>query len=237
MEEMLDLVNEQGDPIGRAVPRSEAHRLGLRHRTSHVWLVRRKNGVLEVLLQKRSDEKDSFPGCYDISSAGHIPAGQGFVDSALRELKEELGVTAQPQDLILCGQRSFQFSAVFHGKPFKDNQVSNVYLLWLDRDAEEFTLQKEEISAVRWMPLADCLRNVENGALNSCIFPEELRMVQATVEKARRNLIEEIILWESCRKQPSLIFLFCRVTTRAFLTFLIVKGRENRMPARAFPYL
>ena len=82
------------------------------------------------------------PGCYDISSAGHIPAGQGFVDSALRELKEELGVTAQPQDLILCGQRSFQFSAVFHGKPFKDNQVSNVYLLWLDRDAEEFTLQK-----------------------------------------------------------------------------------------------
>lgn len=42
MEEMLDLVNEQGDPIGRAVPRSEAHRLGLRHRTSHVWLVRRK---------------------------------------------------------------------------------------------------------------------------------------------------------------------------------------------------
>ena len=94
MEEMLDLVNEQGDPLGRAVPRSEAHRLGLRHRTSHVWLVRRKNGVLEVLLQKRSDEKDSFPGCYDISSAGHIPAGQGFVDSALRELKEELGVTA-----------------------------------------------------------------------------------------------------------------------------------------------
>ena len=82
MEEMLDLVNEQGAPIGRAVPRSEAHRLGLRHRTSHVWLVRRKNGVLEVLLQKRSDEKDSFPGCYDISSAGHIPAGQGFVDSA-----------------------------------------------------------------------------------------------------------------------------------------------------------
>ena len=36
MEEMLDLVNEQGDSIGRAVPRSEAHRLGLRHRTSHL---------------------------------------------------------------------------------------------------------------------------------------------------------------------------------------------------------
>lgn len=40
---------------------------------------------------------------------------------------------------------------------------------------------------MRWMPLVDCLRNVENGALNSCIFPEELRMVQATVEKADKT--------------------------------------------------
>ena len=50
MEEMLDLVNEQGDPLGRAVPRSEAHRLGLRHRTSHVWLVRRKSAVTRKIL-------------------------------------------------------------------------------------------------------------------------------------------------------------------------------------------
>ena len=54
----------------------EAHRLGLRHRTSHVWLVRRKNGVLEVLLQKRSDEKDSFPGCYDTVSYTHLFPGR-----------------------------------------------------------------------------------------------------------------------------------------------------------------
>ena len=181
MEEMLDLVNEQGDPIGRAVPRSEAHRLGLRHRTSHVWLVRRKNGVLEVLLQKRSDEKDSFPGCYDISSAGHIPSGQGFVDSALRELKEELGVTAQPQDLILCGQRSFQFSAVFHGKPFKDNQVSKVFCLWLDREAEDFAVQKSEIDYVKWFDLDEAVAAVEQGTIPNCIFPEELGMVKKFV--------------------------------------------------------
>ncbi len=187
MEEMLDLVNEQGDPLGRAVPAQ---------RGAPPWAAppyqpcvagtpqKRRAGSSAA---KRSDEKDSFPGCYDISSAGTYPGRAGLCGFRPAELKEELGVTAQPQDLILCGQRSFQFSAVFHGKPFKDNQVSNVYLLWLDRDAEEFTLQKEEISAVRWMPLADCLRDVENGALNSCIFPEELRMVQATVEKADKT--------------------------------------------------
>jgi hypothetical protein len=37
----------------------------------------------------------------DISSAGHIPAGMDFVQSALRELFEGLGVEAQAEDSIL----------------------------------------------------------------------------------------------------------------------------------------
>ena len=135
----------------------------------------------------------------------------------------------------MCGQRSFQFSAVFHGKPFKDNQVSNVYLLWLDRDAEEFTLQKEEISAVRWMPLADCLRNVENGALNSCNFPRRAANGAGHGGKGKRNLIEEIILWESCRKRPSLSFLFCRVTTRAIFDVFDREGTGKPNAGSCFP--
>ena len=91
MPEMLDIVDENGIPTGRSVPRTVAHAEGLRHRTSHVWIVRRKNGAVQVLLQMRCAAKDSYPGCYDISSAGHIPAGAEFVGSALRELREELG--------------------------------------------------------------------------------------------------------------------------------------------------
>ena len=87
MSEFLDIVNENGMPTGRIVERSVAHMEGIWHRTSHVWLVRRKKETVQVLLQKRTAVK-SFPGCYDISSAGHIPAGEGFLPSALRELKD-----------------------------------------------------------------------------------------------------------------------------------------------------
>lgn len=186
--EMLDLVDENGVPVGRSVPRSEAHRLGLRHRTSHVWIVRRHDGELQVLLQKRSEEKDSFPECYDISSAGHIPAGQDFVPSALRELQEELGVTAQPEQLQDCGLRRFAFEKVFHGRLFRDNQVSRIYLLWLDKPAGAFTVQKEEISEVRWFPMEECLRQVEDGSLKSCIYPEELRMVRECALRTETRL-------------------------------------------------
>lgn len=84
--EILDIVDERGVPTGETVERETAHARGIRHRTSHVWILRRRNQAVEVLLQKRSLQKDSHPGCYDISSAGHIPAGMGFVESAIREL-------------------------------------------------------------------------------------------------------------------------------------------------------
>ena len=90
--EMLDVVDENGMPTGETVPREKAHAEGIRHRTSHVWLLRARSGEIQVLLQKRCETKDSWPGCYDISSAGHIPAGVDFLPSAIRELQEELGV-------------------------------------------------------------------------------------------------------------------------------------------------
>ena len=80
--EYLDIVDENGVPTGKIAERTAAHKQGLRHRTSHVWILREQAGKVEVLLQKRSQNKDSFPGCYDISSAGHIPAGVDFLMTA-----------------------------------------------------------------------------------------------------------------------------------------------------------
>ena len=176
--EYLDVVDAQGQPTGKVVTRAEAHTKKLPHRTSHVWLLRRWNGVLQVLLQKRSDNKDAFPGCYDISSAGHIPAGEDFVPSALRELQEELGVTAQAEDLQYKGWRHIEFDQVFHGKPFHDDQYTRVYVLWLDRDAADFVLQREEVAEVRWFDFADCLEKVENNTIPNCIYIAELEMIR-----------------------------------------------------------
>lgn len=181
--EYLDIVDENGVPTGEQVERTRAHAEGIRHRTAHVWLVRRQEGRLQVLLQKRSEGKDSYPGCYDISSAGHIPAGVEYIPSALRELREELGVSAAAQQLIYCGQRQFAFEREFHGRLFRDNQVSNIYLLWLDREPQQFTLQAEEVSEVRWFDFGECVQCVEQGTIPHCIFPEELRMVRRAAEQ------------------------------------------------------
>ena len=66
--EYFDIVDEQGNPTGQTVERKQAHRNNILHRTAHVWIVRRRGNSIQILLQKRCMEKDSFPGCYDISS-------------------------------------------------------------------------------------------------------------------------------------------------------------------------
>ena len=83
--EMFDVRTPQGDPTGEVKERSAVHRDGDWHGTAHIWLVRRREGRIELLLQKRSRTKESFPGCYDTSCAGHLSAGDTFLEAALRD--------------------------------------------------------------------------------------------------------------------------------------------------------
>ena len=176
--EYLDVVDENGIPTGQVVDRVRAHREGLRHHTAHVWIARHHHGKVQILLQKRCMNKDSFPGCYDISSAGHIPAGEDYVTSALRELKEELGIDAKPEELLDCGLHHMNVEDRFHGEPFIDRQISRVFLLWRDMDESEFTVQQEEIESVLWLDFTAAVDMVRHDAIPNCIDPSELEMLR-----------------------------------------------------------
>ena len=204
--EIFDVVDEWGEPTGETVDRQTAHSKGFRHRTAHIWLVRRIYNEPEILLQKRSDDKDSHPGCYDISSAGHIHAGDDYVTSALRELKEELGYAASEKELIYIGQCYDRTEREYYGKPFIDDQVSGIYLIVLPDDYSEdrFVLQKEEVSSVVWMKLEKCRCEVGSNSIKHCIRLNELEMVR---EKLRditgyyknKNMVDALDICGSCK--------------------------------------
>ena len=180
--ELFDVRDTDGRPSGIVQERGVVHREGLLHSTVHIWIARKKeNGGYEVLLQKRSAQKDSNPGCYDISSAGHVEAGKDYLESALREMKEELGIDAQPEDLQEVGFHRGSFEAVFHGKPFRDEELSMVYLYRKEVPISELTLQESEVESVRWIDYEECRRNIENGTLENCIYLDEFDMVGAAL--------------------------------------------------------
>lgn len=183
--ELLDVVNEFGEPTGETIEREIAHATGVRHRTSHVWVVRKKDGRYQILLQKRSDDKDAYPGCLDVSSAGHIPAGCGFIESAMRELKEELGLDSVEDEYIYCGTKSPKGMKenIFHGKKFLDHQVSNVYIIFRDIETENIHFQKEEIQGVVWMDFEECVEMVDKRTIPNCISAQELEMLRKELYK------------------------------------------------------
>ncbi len=176
-EEFLDVVDENGVPTGETVGRAEAHAAGVRHRTAHVWLFRKKGGEVFLLLQKRAARKD-YPGCYDISAAGHLAAGEGPLECALRETEEELGVRAEEKDLIYCGRRVFCYRGEKDGRPFIDDQVSEVYLLSCDREEADFSVDPEEAECVRWFSFGAVEEGVKNNSFRHCIYADELEMLR-----------------------------------------------------------
>lgn len=175
--EHLDVCDENGRPTGAVVERGAAHRDGVLHRTAHVWVMREIGGQVEVLLQKRSSETESFPGMYDVSSAGHIPAGTEPLPSALRELREELGIEAKPEELAYAGSVRCRYEEVFRGKPFRDNVIRHAFVYREPVDADALTLQKSEVEEVRWFPLEEVAGEIRAGRGRICISEAELQVL------------------------------------------------------------
>lgn len=133
-EELFDVVDADDRVVGQA-PRGVVHANGLLHRAVHV-IVRRANG--DVFLQKRSMEKDCHPGCWDSSSSGHLDSGEAYDDAAVRELREELGITCD--GLRLLGS--------LPASEMTGQEFVRIYLAWHEGP---FTLHPGEISGGRWV--------------------------------------------------------------------------------------
>ncbi len=176
--ELFDLLKEDGSISGEVQERSVVHREGSLHGTVHMWIVRdTEDGRHDVLLQKRSIDKDSHPGCYDISSAGHMQAGDTPLAAAVREMYEELGLQVNPEDLNYIGDHRGEFTETFYGKKFHDKELSHVYLYRQQVDIAALTLQKSEVESVCWMDIEKCRKNIRESTLSNCIYPDELDLL------------------------------------------------------------
>ena len=137
-QEMLDIVDAEDKLIGVRA-RGDVHSLGLMHRSVHILVF---NSAGELFLQKRSQSKDSNPGLWDSSAAGHLEHGERYPDCATRELAEELGI-----DVVAPLESLFRLPA----SPQTGMEHCNVYRCINDGP---FQLQPEEIDEGRWEAIA-----------------------------------------------------------------------------------
>ncbi len=178
--EDLAVVTPAGEFTGAAVPRGVAHSEGVMHGASHIYICRRNAaGEIEILLQRRSHNKDTYADCLDTSSAGHVEAGMDYLSTALKELAEELGLVVPPTALEFAFDQTVNEVWQENGKTLTDREYDRVYFLWMDPPPGTLSLQKEEVSEVLWLPLTEISGRIAAGDAEICINPAEFSRVEA----------------------------------------------------------
>jgi isopentenyldiphosphate isomerase len=125
-EELFDLCDEWGQPLGKTKPRSLVHRDGDWHRSFHCWLLSNDDsGEQHIVLQRRALDKDTWPGRWDVSVAGHYSADEGL-EGGLREILEEVGLHVSRGELILAARRREEAR---HPNGLIDREVEDIYFL------------------------------------------------------------------------------------------------------------
>lgn len=148
MNETIDIVTKNGEPTGKTALKSEAHKNGWYHNTIHLWLFTSEG---KILLQQRSQKKVIYPLLWDVSVAGHIDAGETFINAVLRETKEEIGLLLEPNNLYHIG--TFLHKTNYGN--IQDNEFHQVFLAELHIEFNKLIPQEDEVENLKLVTLKE----------------------------------------------------------------------------------
>jgi isopentenyldiphosphate isomerase len=128
-------------------------------------------------LQKRSQAKENHPGLWDMACAGHISSGETSLEAALKELKEELGIEFQPQDLQYLFSQKSEF--VLQDGQYIDREIHDIYLITKNIPISSFKIQKSEVEDLNYVSISVfCHQVIEKDPRLVPHFSEYLKVIE-----------------------------------------------------------
>ena len=149
MQEYWDLYDSDRRPLGRVHPRGTPLPPDTYHIVVHLCLFR-KDG--KMLIQRRVDDKDTFPGMWDLSLGGSVLAGEDSHRAIVRECTEELGF--KPDLLAARPYLTVHFSSGF----------DDVYVAECEESELSIRLQAEEVAVIAWADEGEVLSRIADGS-------------------------------------------------------------------------
>ena len=138
--ELVDIVDEY-DAVVRVATRREMRAQRLLHRATSIAVFGTDG---RLLVHRRADGKDIWPGRWDLAAGGVVAAGEYYLESAVRELAEELGVHVAAHELTELG-----------GGRYTDAATDGLLRCYQCTHDGPFTFTDGEVSEVRWVSQAE----------------------------------------------------------------------------------
>ncbi len=182
MDELIDILTIDGAPTGKTAMKSEAHRKGLFHSTVHIWFYT-KNG--EILLQKRSQQKDIHPSLWDVSVAGHIGAGEANLAAAIREVQEEIGLRICEKQLLKIGVFK---SVQKYSDQLIDCEFHHTYLSELTVPIIHLTKQPSEVDELILLPVTQFQQDIKTPEMANTYVPHDKRYYTTILREIKKLL-------------------------------------------------
>ena len=132
--ELVDVVDDD-DRVVHTVTRAEMRAHRLQHRAVAIAVF---GSDARLLVHRRADTKDVWPGMWDLAAGGVVAAGEEYDDAARRELAEELGIEVTTMEYLGEGR-------------FADDAVALIGRGYRCLHDGPFTFTDGEIAEVRWV--------------------------------------------------------------------------------------
>ena len=155
MEELIDCLDEFGNKTGVVKKKSDIKKDGDYHRVIAVLVVNGDN----ILIHQRSNSKKVYPNLWSLFVRGHVQAGESSIDACKREIKEEIGIDINEDELEFL----YTLKEKAKKKDYIENMFYDTYILRKDIDIKDITIQKEELNDIKFISIDEVKKQIEDS--------------------------------------------------------------------------
>lgn len=162
--EKRDLYDENKEKTGEIIEKGQPIPKGRYYITVVVWM---QNSKGEFLIQKTVPEKYHMWS----TTGGHPKSGENSLQGIVTEIKEELGLSVNQDDLVLF-------------KTIKtDDDFVDIYYLKCDYDINDVIVQTDEVEQVKWATTEEIKKLIEEGNF----LPPHVEFFQYCLDYLKQN--------------------------------------------------
>ncbi len=140
-KEIIAVVDDNDNIIGKT-NREDVHINGKLHREASVLIVNSRN---EILLQERADNRK-----LDYSASGHFPLKENYLEGAVRDVNEELGLIIDKRNFIKIAKFRINYSG-----RHVNNRFVTLFEVKGDYEINDFFIDTKEVGSVNYFSISE----------------------------------------------------------------------------------